>query len=172
MHLSPVVTREDVDNEANAIDRLRTDPPGRQIVRVFRHGWLKSATRDNAPLPMYFIDMEIGQYSLEYLLRSIEGSFATSAVLGIMGAIIAGISFIHRKGMIHRDLKPANSKTFCLKTNSHSYLCAADLEGCRFRHFNSRYIEATHCHQRCTRDPPLLRTGNSSFRSRHSIIYQ
>jgi serine/threonine protein kinase len=108
--LSPVVTREDVDNEANAIDRLRTDPPGRHVVQVFRHGWLKSATRDNAPLPMYFIDMEIGEYSLEHHLRVHEGSLSTSGVMDIMVAITAGVSFIHRKGMIHRDLKPANSK--------------------------------------------------------------
>jgi len=59
---------------------------------------------------MYFIDMEIGEYSLEHHLKVHEGSLSTSAVLDIMGAIIAGISFIHRKGMIHRDLKPANSK--------------------------------------------------------------
>jgi len=39
-------------------------------------------------------------HTVEYRLRSHEGSLTTSVVLAIMGAVTAGISFIHRKGMI------------------------------------------------------------------------
>ena len=119
IHLSPLVTREDIEDEAKAIDRLCTDPPGVHVVRIFRHGWLKSATGDKAPLPMYFIDMELGDYSLEDYINNLgeESYLPTANILYIMLQITAGISFIHRSGMIHGDLKPANSNINLVSQN-------------------------------------------------------
>jgi len=117
IHLSPAITREDIDNEIRAIDKLCTDTPSQNIVRIFRHGWLKSATRQNSPLPMYFIDMELGNYSLDKHINDSRDGVNSSQSFYILLQVMAGISFIHRKGMIHRDIKPANSKALVyLKT--------------------------------------------------------
>jgi len=116
IYLSPFVTREDVENESRAIDKLRTDTPHAHIVRIFRHGWLKSVTRQNAPLPMYFIDMELGDVSLEAHLKDLPGIPKRYDVFYIMLQVTAGLSFIHRNGMIHRDIKPANSRPTFLVT--------------------------------------------------------
>jgi hypothetical protein len=43
MHLSQFVTKEDVENEAKAVDKLGDELPSVNIVRVFRHGWLISS---------------------------------------------------------------------------------------------------------------------------------
>jgi len=108
MHLSPFVTQEDVENEGRAIDKLSSDLPGVNIVRVFRHGWMKSI--NGAQLPIYYVDMELGQCSLDdYIKQNSAKPKTVHDVFKIMAQVAAGVSFIHRKGMIHRDLKPANS---------------------------------------------------------------
>ena len=177
IHLSPAVTREDIENEVRAIDKLWTDPPSQDIVQIFRHGWLKSATRQNSPLPMYFIDMELGQYSLEKCIKDSTNGVRRGEALYIMLQVSAGISFIHRKGMIHRDLKPANSKTVVSLKLMVSHLNRfrfwfETLEGCGFRHFNNRHFEATHCYQRCSGYCALLRSRNSVVGSRNPMLHQ
>src|SRR5271155_628620 len=51
-------TKEDIDNEINAITNLCTKAAHKNIVTVLRHGWLKSS-------PYYFIDMELCDINLE-----------------------------------------------------------------------------------------------------------
>lgn len=177
IHLSPAVTREDIENEVRAIDKLCTDPPSQDIVRIFRHGWMKSATRQNSPLPMYFIDMELGQYSLEEYIEGSANGLAESEALDTLLQVSAGISFIHRKGMIHRDLKPANSKALVSLKFMISHLNQFRwldqlLEGCGFRHFNDRHFEATHCDKRCSGYCALLRSRNSVVGSRNPMLHQ
>jgi len=68
--LSPLIKKEDIENEARAIDILRNaEVPCANIVQVLRHGWLTSKTRGNASLPVYFVDMELGIQSLEDYIR-------------------------------------------------------------------------------------------------------
>jgi hypothetical protein len=84
MHLSQFVTNEDVENEAKAVDKLGDALPSVNIVRVFRHGWLRN-------------DVELGDRSLDAYIK--QTSTAEKTVLDIFGIMV----------QIHRDLKPANS---------------------------------------------------------------
>lgn len=99
-----------------AINKLRTKTPALHIVRIFRHDWLTSSNRGGASLPVYYIDMELGQGSLEdYIRRTFlhdPDRIPIFQIWQIMRQIAAGVKFIHQNRMIHRDLKPANGKLF------------------------------------------------------------
>ena len=98
---------------------MRTETPAIHIVRIFRHGWLKSSGRRGAVLPVYYVDMEIGLINLEDYIKSIFSrnplayppeDHPSLKIWRIMQEIATGIDFIHRRGIIHRDIKPANGK--------------------------------------------------------------
>ena len=93
-------TKEDIDNEINAITKLCTTGAHGNIVVVLRHGWLKSS-------PYYFIDMELCDKSLEQYIQT--SKVEIDGIWRIMGDITNGVAFIHSHKEVHRDLKPRNS---------------------------------------------------------------
>jgi len=112
-------TKEDIDNEINAITNLCTKAAHKNIVTVLRHGWLKSS-------PYYFIDMELCDINLETFIytESFDGFEDDFDSIGespedvriqnmwpIMMDIVSGLWFIHEHGQVHRDLKPRNSSS-------------------------------------------------------------
>jgi serine/threonine protein kinase len=108
------VAKEDIEDEASALNRLRTPIPHKNIVHVFRHGWLKSLLHPDNSQPVYFVDMELGRQSLEDFIQKRYRSVPPThpqlyEIYGIVQQIASGITFIHQRGMVHRDLKPANS---------------------------------------------------------------
>jgi serine/threonine protein kinase len=107
------MTKEDIDSEATAVEKLRTQVPHRNVVQVFRHGWIKSLARGNVPLPVYFVDMELGDQTLQnyisLLFSSPRGGISPGDIWAIMVQISAGVEYLHRRSMVHRDIKPANS---------------------------------------------------------------
>lgn len=108
------MAKEDIEDEASAIDRLRAPIPNKNVVHVFRHGWLKSHIRPDGFQRVYYVDMELGRQSLEDYIHQRYHSVPPvhpqlHEIYGIIQQIASGITFIHQRGMVHRDLKPANS---------------------------------------------------------------
>jgi serine/threonine protein kinase len=112
------VTREDIDNEASAINKLSRG--GHQnLVTVLRNDWLDSSC--------YFIDMELCDTNLDkFIYQELDWTpfkcsehtiidhdppiwWRTAECLNIMFQIASGLEFIHGQGHVHRDLKPQNS---------------------------------------------------------------
>ena len=109
-------TRATIDAEARNIDKLRSIIPHKNVIRILQNGCLLSSTRPliSNVLPVYIIDMELGQLSLYDWIRrhyhSTPQIIPSSAKLwSIMTQIASGIAFMHSKNVIHRDLKPDNS---------------------------------------------------------------
>jgi len=112
------ITKMDIDNEAKAIDYLRSQSQHRNIIQVFRHGWLISPGQ-TASLPIYRFDMELGDLTLHQFIQDKFGEDPFPGITPwelwtILLDIEGGLMFIHQRQMIHRDLKPANSKLFLL----------------------------------------------------------
>ena len=112
IHLSGPITKQDIENEAITIEKLRKYKRHRNIVTIFRHGWLVSHARGNVPLPVYFIDMELGDQNLDQYIKGrysrANGKLSLLEIWVIMLDIAAGLDHLHRRAIIHRDLKPAN----------------------------------------------------------------
>ena len=114
------ITKEDIDNEMNAIDKLCGKGMNQNIVTVFKHGRLKGS-------PYYFIDMELCDFNLGIFIYSeytpfdfdelFHPSYKFSKELRldnmwkIMMDIVLGLEFIHSHHQVHRDLKPQNGKS-------------------------------------------------------------
>ena len=113
------MTKEDVLNEARAIDVLRENGTMDNLVSVTSHGWLSDS-------PYYYIDMELCHGNLEdyienrpqiqyiqlrnprlHAVRLMERGVWN--LWDIMEQIASGVEFIHACKQVHRDLKPRNS---------------------------------------------------------------
>jgi serine/threonine protein kinase len=94
------------------IEKLRKHKKNKNIVTIFRHGWLVSHARHARPLPIYYIDMELGGRNLEEYSKDIyggtNGRWPLLDIWIIMGDIAAGLEYLHKRAIIHRDLKPEN----------------------------------------------------------------
>jgi serine/threonine protein kinase len=121
-----MVTREDVNNEARAISKIRASGGHMSIVEVLRHGWLPTFSS------YYFVDMEFCDKNLDdyiqslaqhsrlpiHLLRTVCNDeypqpraffrCIMDLIFGVGMDIIGGIEFLHDLKEVHRDLKPQN----------------------------------------------------------------
>jgi serine/threonine protein kinase len=107
---------KDIENEATAIEAVMSEGGHQNIVTVLKHGWLDGS--------VYFIDMELCDYSLEGYIQQERRRVATRETLdgndfldskervsemwSIMSQITSGLVYIHSKSQVHRDLKPSN----------------------------------------------------------------
>jgi serine/threonine protein kinase len=114
------ISRQEVENEARAVNKLcKSHHPN--IVQVFQVGQLGGS--------MYFIDMELCDFSLEMYLyggsmlnmpdwKDIrEGAVELSRpheFITIADQILDGLMFIHGLKEVHRDLSPHNGTNFSL----------------------------------------------------------
>jgi serine/threonine protein kinase len=106
-------------NEAHAITKLCAPGSHRNIVEVWRHGWLPVSRS------YYFFDMEFCEYNLADYISHIEEpallfdrekqkfqyiqlTFNLGEALDILGQIANGLIHIHKFDQVHRDLKPQN----------------------------------------------------------------
>jgi serine/threonine protein kinase len=114
IHYSGDADYNAIRNEARNIEKLLSKVPHKNLIRVFKHEWLKFNNGSKIlSLPYYLIDMELGRGSLHSWIseRFHSGPLdlpSPADVWGIMAQIASGIAFIHSKGLIHRDLKPEN----------------------------------------------------------------
>lgn len=119
MRLFGTVTKQDVENEAEAVERLRKSGRHPNIVEIFHDGWLPPLDSPS----FYIFDMEYCKHDLEYHLNKMVQEEEKTAHLGngklvsperiqkalrIASDITDGIEFIHRNRQTHRDLKPKN----------------------------------------------------------------
>src|SRR5271155_5331271 len=140
IHLAGPITKEDVENEAAAVEKLRTQSRHANVVQVFTHDWMVSLGR-TSPLPVYFVDMELCRTTLEDFIRDYD-PVVEFDVWSIMLDIQRGLMFLHQRHMIHRDLKPANSNvSLCALADVYSPSRNGTwswtlLENCGFRYFD------------------------------------
>lgn len=123
-------TKQEVKREADIMSELcRSDKTEDiNIVKILRHDTLPGAKG------CYFIDMELGAFTLEDYIKSYFGTvdldvdwssckpaivpWNCSALTRIenwctIGTHIAtGLSYMHSRRYVHRDLKPANGNPF------------------------------------------------------------
>jgi serine/threonine protein kinase len=111
----PVVRREEIEKEAQAIKRICGQGPHPHIINVLKLGELPDTS-------YYFIDMELCDLSLkDYINCSIEPAesipffhrtapppMKAGQIWNVMMQIAEGVKFLHAVNMVHRDLKPAN----------------------------------------------------------------
>jgi len=121
-----MVTREDINNEARAISKIRASGGHRNIVEVLHHGWLPTFSS------YYFVDMEFCDKNLDDYIQSLAQhsrlpiqllrtlpkdeypqprAFFRSImdlIFGVGMDFIRGIGFLHCLKEVHRDLKPEN----------------------------------------------------------------
>lgn len=111
-------TKEELLNEARAIDKVFANGSSENLVKVLKHDWLPN-------LPFYYIDMELCDGNLEEYIhgkrlqdfhisdnpRLFGARFDDNTILqiwDIMEQISSGLEFIHSCHEVHRDLKPRN----------------------------------------------------------------
>jgi serine/threonine protein kinase len=125
---------EDVENEKKVLDSLLSKGRNDNIIEVLNHGWLETLGK------VYFIDMELAEYSLadyiDYvfhdkaipphlspgeqsvlnLARKRDARLLNhlSSTWSIGSQIANGLAFMHEAGHVHRDLKPQNGTYLAL----------------------------------------------------------
>ena len=121
-----MVTRQDINNEARAISKIRASGGHQNIVDVLHHGWLPTFSS------YYFMDMEFCDKNLDDYIQSLAqhsrlpihllGTLCNDEypqpraffrsimdlVFGVGMDIILGLEFLHCLKEVHRDLKPQN----------------------------------------------------------------
>jgi serine/threonine protein kinase len=112
------VTEEDILKEVRAVEKLCKPGTHKNIVSVFRQGWL-------SPSSYYYLDMEFCDLNLDswiqrrwtpvvkqklpYLTANLPSRTRMTQIWDIMEDLTKGVAFIHTMGQVHRDLKPRNS---------------------------------------------------------------
>jgi len=114
--------------EARISEKLCGKGEHPNLIQIFRHGWFPDRS-------YYYIDMELGEFSLDRFIAIIKPRRASlkglsksarnylksnttvidhhygltlTGILKIMSDITSGIAFIHSRNMVHRDLTPRN----------------------------------------------------------------
>jgi serine/threonine protein kinase len=112
------VTERDILKEVQAVEKLCKPGGHKNIVSVFRQGWL-------SPSSYYYLDMEFCDLNLDswiqrrwtpvleqklpYLTANVPSRTRMTQIWDIMEDLTKGVAFIHAVGQVHRDLKPRNS---------------------------------------------------------------
>ena len=157
------VTEKDILKEVQAVEKLCKPGTHKNIVSVFRQGWL-------SPSSYYYLDMEfcdlnldcwiqrrwtrVVEHKLQYLTANVPSRTRITQIWSIMKDITKGVSFIHSTGQVHRDLKPRNSTSLGdpQKADISSIFCGRPgVEDRRLWTYFWRYIEATSDHPLCAR---------------------
>lgn len=115
--------KDEVENEVNALQGLQRLGVQKNIVTVFKHGWLPRSDL-HFRSGLYHIDMELCDLNLQdymeqkwtpemrkrifYFTENLPARMRVGQIWDIMEDITKGVSFLHQNNMIHRDLKPSN----------------------------------------------------------------
>lgn len=126
VRLTSDVSKKDIEREAEVVTSLCKHGGHENIILTFGHDWLASSL-------VYYIDMELGDFTLTEYMRYLNGGtssgidfdtiqFSDSVFIckdcpwpermrntWTIGSHIArGLEFMHSREYVHRDLKPSN----------------------------------------------------------------